>query len=147
MYFSFPRADISKIILNTLTKIACKSLTNVDETVIDFEFESSSSYNGRYSNLLLFCFKITFFIKLLHEEPRQKIHHYLLKNLDVLANQVAHLWSNENVKRFIEYTLALNEVNACFLLKASEILCILAKNSNIYFLFSFSVDDSSKSQI
>lgn len=33
MYFSFPRTDISKIILNTLTKIACKSLTNVDETV------------------------------------------------------------------------------------------------------------------
>jgi hypothetical protein len=33
MYFSLPRADISKIILNTLTQIACKSLTNVDETV------------------------------------------------------------------------------------------------------------------
>ena len=34
MYYSFPRADISKIILNTLTQIACKSLTNIPETVI-----------------------------------------------------------------------------------------------------------------
>lgn len=33
MYYSFPRADISKIILNTLTQIACKSLTNISETV------------------------------------------------------------------------------------------------------------------
>jgi hypothetical protein len=33
MYYSFPRADISKIILGTLTRLACKSLTTIHETV------------------------------------------------------------------------------------------------------------------
>lgn len=84
--------------------------------------------------------KITFFIKLLHEEPRQKIQILLLRNLEILAKRVAHLWSNENVTSFIEYTNCLND-NTQYLLKASEILCILAKNSNIYFLFSFNDKD------
>ena len=33
MFYSFPRPDISKVILNTLTHIVCKNLTNIHETV------------------------------------------------------------------------------------------------------------------
>ena len=112
MFYSFPRADISKIILNVLTKLACKSLTNIHET-------------------------ITFFIKLLHEEPREKIHLALLKNLYILANKVSHLWTRQNLASFIEYVSDQQE-NNLLMLKSSEILVTLAKNSNIYFLFAFS---------
>lgn len=42
---------------------------------------------------------------------------------------------------FIEYTNNQNE-NCLLLLKASEILCALAKNSNIYFLFSFNFNQN-----
>lgn len=72
----------------------------------------------------------------MHEEPREKIQIFLLKNLNVLANKVSHLWTNENVLSFIEYTNALDE-NETLLLKASEILCTLAQYSNTFFLFAF----------
>lgn len=58
--------------------------------------------------------------------------------MNILANKVSHLWTNENVLSLIEYTNDQNENNT-LLLKASEILCALAKSSNIYFLFLFSV--------
>jgi hypothetical protein len=111
MFYSFPRADISRIILNVLTKLACKSFTNIHET-------------------------ITFFLELLHEEPREKIHKALLNNLGLLAKKVSHLWSQDNLTSFIEYANYQKE-NEFLLQKSSEILYLLAQNSNIYFLSSF----------
>jgi hypothetical protein len=111
MFYSFPRADISRIILNVLTKLACKSFTNIHET-------------------------INFFLELLHEEPREKIHIVLLYNLSQLAKKVSHLWSQDNLTSFIEYVSHQRE-NDLLLKKSSEILYLLAHNSNIYFLFSF----------
>ncbi|CAF0712645.1 unnamed protein product, partial [Brachionus calyciflorus] len=112
MYNSFPRADISKIILNTLTQIACKSLTSIPET-------------------------ITFYLKLLLEEPRERVQIFLLKNLLILASKVSHLWTEENILSLIEYVN--NQVNnKNLLLRSSDILCVLAKSSNMFFLNAFS---------
>lgn len=33
MYYAYPRPDIDKIIINTITLIACKSMMNIGETV------------------------------------------------------------------------------------------------------------------
>jgi hypothetical protein len=118
MFYSFPRADISRIILNVLTKLACKSFTNIHET-------------------------ITFFLELLHEESREKIHIALLNNLNLLAKKVSHLWSQDNLSSFIEY-VDYQKQNDLLLLRSSEILYLLAKNSNIYFLYSFNTCLSSQ---
>jgi hypothetical protein len=133
MFYSFPRGDISRVILNTITKIACKSLTNIYETVCN-----NNKINLNFLSLILYFFfvKITFFIKLLHEEPREKLHLILLKNLHYLSKTVSHLWTNENINNFLSYTNDQKE-NNLILLRASEILCTLSQNSNVYFYFVF----------
>jgi len=111
MFYVYPRADISAIILNTLTMIASKSLSNIFETVM-------------------------FLIKLLEEEPRQKLQLILLKNLHYLANNVAHLWTVDNINNLICYMSSLKEhQDDLLLIKASQILYTLAQNSNVYFYF------------
>jgi hypothetical protein len=52
--------------------------------------------------------------------------------LQILANKVSHLWSNENINSFIEYVEKIE--NETLMRKASEILCTLVKNSNLFFL-------------
>jgi len=59
-----------------------------------------------------------------------------LKNLHYLSKTVAHLWTNENINNFLSYTNDQKE-NNLILLKASEILCTLSQNSNVYFYFVF----------
>jgi hypothetical protein len=110
MLNSYPRIDISKIILNTLTQIACKAVTNIHET-------------------------ITFFIKLLHEEPRDKLHLILLNNLNVLAKRVQHLWTGDHINDFIRYMISRVD-NELLIWKSSEILCTLVRDSaNLQFFF------------
>lgn len=77
----------------------------------------------------------------MHEEPRQKLHLILLNNLHYLARTVAHLWTNENINSFIAYTHDQNE-NNLVLLSASEILCTLSQQSNVYFYFVFNTQDN-----
>jgi len=111
MYYVYPRADISAIILNTLTLIACRSLSNIFETV-------------------------TFLINLLEEEPRQKLQLILLKNLRYLANNVAHLWTVANINSLISYMGGLEEeADDLVLIRSSDILYTLALRSNVHFYF------------
>lgn len=123
MYHSFPRADVSKIVLKTLTKMSCKSLTNIHETV-------------------------RFYMKLLHQESRQRLQLFLLDNLHELAHsQSAHLWTSENIHSLVDFTLNLYNTHASqsLLVRSSQILCSLAKqNSNVYFLVEFGDKNDTK---
>ena len=58
---------------------------------------------------------------------------------------MAHLWTNENINSFITYTSDQKD-NNIVLLKASEILCTLSQNSNVYFYFVFNTKDNLKLQ-
>jgi hypothetical protein len=113
MFYSFPRPDISKIILNTLTKIACKSQTNIHDT-------------------------ICFFLKLLREEPREKLQLVLLENLDQLSVNVSHLWTFDNINEFLIYC-DFQKANEKISRINSTILRNLAEKSNIYFFFLFNL--------
>lgn len=53
---------------------------------------------------------------------------------------MAHLWTSENLNSFIEYAYNQRE-NYVISLKASAILCTLAQNSNIYFIFIFNTSN------
>lgn len=77
----------------------------------------------------------------MHEEPREKLHLILLKNLHYLAKTVAHLWTNDNINNFISYTNDQKE-NCLILERASEILCTLSQQSNVYFYFVFNTSDN-----
>ena len=77
-------------------------------------------------------------MKLLLEEPRQKLQLILLYNLHKLAKREAHLWTSENITSFLEYARCQNDANnQLLLLKAVRILNTLAVNSNAFFLFAF----------
>jgi integrator complex subunit 7 len=103
MYDSFPRTDIRTIVLNILTKISSKSLTNINET-------------------------LTFFIQLLHEELRGKLSVVLLNNLHNMAQNASHLWTQNNIKSFLSYLK--NSSNEDKVSKCLKILSVLAGNSN-----------------
>ena len=75
-------------------------------------------------------------MKLLHEEPREKLHLVLLKNLHFLAKKVSHLWTPESINSLISYIIEQKQ-NELLVFKASEILYTLAQNSNVYFFFLF----------
>ena len=77
----------------------------------------------------------------MHEEPREKLHLILLKNLYYLAKTVAHLWTNDNINSFIAYTNDQKQ-NSLILLRASEILCTLSLQSNVYFYFVFNTKEN-----
>lgn len=84
-------------------------------------------------------------MKLLSEEPRQKIQISILKNLHILANKVAHLWTNDNISSLIEYiTKRIGYSN--LVLKSSEILTELAKNSSVFFLDLFKKQNEEKEE-
>lgn len=59
----------------------------------------------------------------------------------MLANKVSHLWTSENLNSYSEYVYDQTE-NDLLSLKASEILCALSKNSNIYFMFVFNTTNA-----
>jgi hypothetical protein len=69
---------------------------------------------------------------LLHEEYREKLNFILLNNLKILAKLASHLWKIENINSFVDYINSV-ENNEIALLKASEILFLLAMNKNPYF--------------
>jgi len=69
------------------------------------------------------------------------LHLILLNNLHYLACTVAHLWTNENINSFITYTNDQRD-NNLVLQKASEILCTLSQNSNVYFYFVFNTKEN-----
>ena len=75
-------------------------------------------------------------MKLLHEEPREKLHLVLLKNLHFLATKVSHLWTPESINSLISYIIEQKQ-NELLVVKASAILYTLAQNSNVYFFFLF----------
>jgi hypothetical protein len=77
----------------------------------------------------------------LNEEPREKLHLELLRNLRVLACRVSHLWTKDNLADLIAYTLE-QQANETLLLVATDILCKLAVNANIYLLSVFSQADT-----
>ena len=78
-------------------------------------------------------------MKILHEEPRHKLHIAILKNLHILAKKVSHLWTIDNINSLIKYTRDQSN-NEARLLHSSEILCTLSQNSNVYFYFVFNSD-------
>jgi hypothetical protein len=90
---------------------------------------------------LLTCFfflygKIKFFVKLLHEEPREKLQLFLLGNLQILAARVSHLWTSESLASFVAY-IESQRHSETLLVRSSRILVTLARNANAFFLFVF----------
>lgn len=82
---------------------------------------------------------------MLFEEPRQKIQISILNNLYILANKVSHLWTNDNIYKLINYIAKRINYNQ-LVLKSSEILTELAKNSNMFFLDLFKNENKDKEE-
>lgn len=99
MFDSFPRTDLRAKLLNTLTKISCKSLTNIHDTVSRIVFKIFLFKIIKFS--FIHAFKLVFFIQLLHNEPREKLILVLLNNLYVLARNASHLWTKDNIQVII----------------------------------------------
>lgn len=69
----------------------------------------------------------------------------ILTNLYILANKVSHLWTNENIFKLINYIAKRTKYNH-LVLKSSEILTELAKNSNMFFLDLFKHQNKDKDE-
>jgi hypothetical protein len=80
-------------------------------------------------------------MKLLHEEPREKLQLFLLKSLQCLASTVSHLWTDESLASLVTYIEGQRGSSQLLLVRSSQILCTLARQANPFFLFLF--DDHS----